>query len=51
MEELLRENAAGSGEARLMMVDFWEPFCTYAARINALGDRVQYAGRCLLYQR
>jgi len=50
MAELLGRQASGDGPARLMLVDYWEPFRSYAARINALGGRVQYAGRCLLYQ-
>jgi hypothetical protein len=33
-----------------MLVDYWI-FRGYAARINALGNGVQYAGRCLLYER
>ena len=52
MGELLGRQAGGDGPARLLLVDYWEPFASYAARINALGDdRVQYAGRCLLHQR
>ncbi len=51
MAELLGRQASDGGPARLMLVDYWEPFRSYAARINALGGRVQHAGRCLLYQR
>jgi hypothetical protein len=50
MAELLGRQACGDGKARLMLVDYWI-FRGYAARINALGNGVQYAGRCLLYER
>ena len=49
MAELLAGQARGVGMARLMLVDYWM-FRGYAARINALGNGVQYAGRCLLYE-
>ena len=50
LAELLDAQARGGGKARLLMVDYWM-FRSYAARINALGSGVQYAGRCLLYER
>ncbi len=47
---------AGS-EPKLFMVDYWEPYRSYADRIDAqdgvqhAGDRKQHAGRLLLYKK
>jgi hypothetical protein len=53
-DKTLAEWLAVEGEPRLLLVDYHEPFATYAEKINSLGDnieRFQYAGRLLLFKR
>jgi len=54
LQDLLSK--AGS-EPKLFLVDYWEPYRSYADRIDAqdgaqhAGDRKQHAGRLLLHKK
>ena len=50
LQTLLAEAAQG-GKPRLFLLDLWEPYKSYAPRINEAKGRVQYAGRGLFYKR
>ena len=52
LQQLLAEAAEGA-KPRLFLLDLWEPYMTYAPRINKANEeqRVQHAGRGLFFKR